>query len=484
MYRPPTILALPALLLLAPLAGAGAGDDVHELRADQVRARLGLTDREPPPEGIDVEPLLRDHFVRAEAGGCELYLSAWSLDEGEGAERLVELARELLAGQRAWLEWVPPSKDDAKQVEKDLAALDKWYSRLRPRDLEKGLDGVTGGDLLELLGAKDDVREASARLTSYLASGGNLGSLEARTPVPIVLAPTRSEFLGWVGFAGWANPASRDVFHAAGVEDWTYFFLEDVRVYSLVQPSGASLDTEKNPTGTRQQILQLSMAALLDRSFRNRMPMTLVGGLAMNLVTEVHGQCDTRVDGDLRPRESQAWEMFVPGGLSEGGILPAMPATTRWREFHGANHFTSLLRRAQKDGEEDRRRAGGGDRYFRIFADDGVRDRVVEAPFLGNAAQRDPVPEDFTGDWLEFTRAYRSCFLNWLRTEAGGSSRKSAQAFANLCTRFAAAASPEDFSLAFAAVYGGEGLSSVTADGGPDEETLEGRFLRWLSRQR
>ena len=131
-----------------------------------------------------------------------------------------------------------------------------------------------------------------------------------------------------------------------------------------------------------------------------------------------------------------------------------MPATTRWREFQGSDHFITKLRQTQNDGIKDRRREKG-DHHFRLLADGGVRTRTVSSgPFLGMAAVGRDLPQAFEGDWLEFVRAYRAGFLFWLRTEAGRSDRDSAERFALLLKTLVQAEDPEAQAAAWEAVMG------------------------------
>ena len=73
--------------------------------------------------------------------------------------------------------------------------------------------------------------------------------------------------------------------------------------------------------GHRGQIeVASAMRALLDHWFGDRMSPAFNAGIASNLVIDVFGEVDTRTDGDLRARETQARSMFVPGGSTTSDI--------------------------------------------------------------------------------------------------------------------------------------------------------------------
>ena len=103
----------------------------------------------------------------------------------------------------------------------------------------------------------------------------------------------------------------------------------------------------------------------------------------------------------------------------------------------------------------------------------------VEAPFLGSAADPTPLDPAFLGDQLEFLRAYRTCFVHWLRTEGGRSSRASGQLFARLMSDLAHNDDPEGLELVFEEIYGAPLSAEELSD-----DHLEGRFLEWLEKKR
>lgn len=474
MNRPLTPLLRLALVAALALPSPALGTEDHELRAQQATVRLGLESL----DGLSLESLLGQSFVRVPAGGVDLYMTAHALTAPGAPERLLEVATGVLRAQGTLLEWMEPDGGRLKARLKALEAEVKLLSKPKGKALARAFADGAPGQLADRLEWKESQREQFAELTAALASGELLGlELEGR-PLPVLLAWDRNEFGDLLALGGILDPTARPFLWVEGTQNWTHFFVQEARVWSLVNPDGSAMDREDRPSLTRQQIEQLAVGALLEHWSGGHLPAALIAGLALEAVAATEGECDTRLDGDLRARTSQAWEMFVPGGLSEGGILPAMPAATRWREFRGSDHFVTKLRQTQNDGIEDKRREGG-DHHFRLLADDGVRTRTVSGPFLGAAALGRDLPAAFQGDWLEFVRAYRAGFLFWLRTEAGKNARDSGARFGQLLRELVQAPDPARQEAAWEAVLGLP-LSSP----GLEAESLEGRFLSWLRRQR
>ena len=242
--------------------------------------------------------------------------------------------------------------------------------------------------------------------------------------------------------------------------------------------AGVSLDYDV-PNGMEQQTVQHAMNSLCDNYFGDSIPFSFAGGMAVNLVVDLYGECNTRVDGDLSERRTQAREVFVPGGASSGGILPKLSAQSRWRIDHGADHFVAPLRVSQAEGAKGKQRREGKFQHFRLESKSGGKRMSIKGPYLGAAAaQGDVPPPAFNGDYLEFLRSYRTCFVHWLRTTSQKGKRPSAPKFAQLLAELAQD-DAADIELAFARVYGVP-LSSAELD----VDVLEGSFLRWLQKQK
>jgi len=448
----------------------------YAARAQTALKRIGL----PPDGALDLETLLATGWVRLPAGGVDLYLSARSLQDEDTRKLFLSVAEGVLASQDVLLGWCPMDPKLAKPLHKQIASLRGAYKKPKGTPLRRALGQGEAGEAFELLGFKDSLWESAKSLGTALGQGLPLGLELEPKPLVVILASDREEFVEMLALAGHLDPTSQPYIWLEEATRWSHFFIQEARVYSLLHVDGTSMDKEDRPNLTRQQISQLVLSSLLEHWSDGHLPMAMIAGLALEVVVGAEGECDTRLDGDLRGRTTEAWEMFVPGGLSEGGILPAMPAFTRWREFAGRDHFVVTLRIAQSDGADDMKRQGGGDQHFRLYADDEVHSLTLSGPFLGSAAVGRDIPDRFRGDWLEFLRAYRSGFLYWLRTEAGSSKRKSGEQFGRLLEGLIGAPSPEAQEAVWPAIYGGAVLSTRDLERG----CLEQRFLSWLRRQR
>lgn len=256
----------------------------------------------------------------------------------------------------------------------------------------------------------------------------------------MILYPSRERYVEVIALAGWARPEARASMWSPNVYTWTNFYVNDWRFLAMAfSPANPTDSTYKQsnamenriPTGLEQQICQLAGVGLLDNYFGGRIPPGVAGGLSLNLVVDIFGECNTRVDGDLRERRKEAREMFVPGGQSEGGVLPPDLADSRWRDTHGKDHFIGVLKNAQKEGRDkvNKREAKDKVRYFLLRADDEVTSAVLEGPILGRQGnQLAKIGKEFYGDRLEFARCYSSCFLYWLREKGGGKKPVESQA--------------------------------------------------------
>lgn len=435
-----------------------------------------------------VEDLFETSFVHARVGLFVVYSPATATKDHPLALKDSLLA--LCDAQERWLEWMKPSIGKPRDALKDLGAVRKEIGRWKT-GASQGLTKLRdhgGGELLELMGAKDSTLEASKRFATFMASGQAVGvERKAKTPARLCLLPTRKDFVEFAAFLGQSDSNLRGVFWQDAVADWTMGFADDVQLIALEysasqRPSGVYEQgegmNERSPTGMQEQVVQLGMNALCEQYFGPRAPKAFSQGLAMNLVIDLYQEIVTRVDGDLRANQTMAREVFIPGGASEGGFLPMLSAESRWRELQGSDHFVSVLRAAQIEGAKNAEKTSRNRvDCFALRSDNGGDIHVACAPLLGSAAadQAKP-PEVFQGDWLEFLRAYKSGFMYWLQHHA--QRKKADERFAELLTTLA---NPEGagFEEAFAELYQAP-LSGTEAD----QETLEGRFLAWLGKQK
>jgi hypothetical protein len=234
-----------------------------------------------------------------------------------------------------------------------------------------------------------------------------------------------------------------------------------------------------NENGLEQQLAQLAFGSLVLSRFGNRIDPDFSLALCNNLVVDAFGEVDTRTDGDLRPKTTQAVSMFVPGGNSAGGTLPTNYADGRFRSpDHGKDRFVRVLRVVQLQGSKDARSPYEKIASFQLQDDAEKAKMVIRGPFMDPAAQAmQPVPSRFEGDLLELLRSYRVCFLHWLRNESMDKQSTSRARFSKLLQQLAGPEAPAGPADAVRAVY-----DAPLSDPKASQSSLEGRFLRWLAK--
>lgn len=441
------------------------------------------------PEAFDLGAFFGAHYVEADLGLFRLAAPVHRLGERRWAEAYRDVAGALLDAQLRWMERVDPASERTTAARADLAAVRRWVGRWSTADLGKAAAGEERG-ALGLLGAKAEVAQASARLREAMLAGGGLpGGRTLEAPVGLVLAPTRADFVELLALVGWAREELRPLFWLKGVDEWLEFTADERKVIALQYvatgrsagdyAAGAPMD-ERTPTGIQQQVVQLALLRLVDVYFDGLMPAELGKGLVMNLVVDLFGEIRTRVDGDLTANQTQAREVFVRGGASEGGRLPQNVAETRWRMDGGKDRYVRILRQVQRSGRGAREASRNELANFQLQSRDESQRRIVSAPIFGAAAAAaEPPPAIVEGDYLEFVRAYQCGFVYWLQSHGAGPKKASEQAFARLLGTLADPERTAGVEEVFAAVY-----EAPLSDGDCSPTTLEGKFLRWLSTQR
>ncbi|MFT4648342.1 MAG: hypothetical protein ACI9X4_001564 [Glaciecola sp.] len=512
--------ALSLALFLSPALGAHpkvaqpAADFDYQAQADQALLRHGMMGQ--TPETFTFDDYCKLGFVHLEIGLFDLYMEQDAFVNAKDAERMFGVAQSLVIMQQRWLDWVDPGGlgyKTERQVCKDLqvylgkaklgSAIDAAKIMATPGG-DGGMEAPKALDLWTVLEVKTKRLETFRELNTFLQTSGGLGLERAPKSEKMVLHPGRERYVETIALAGWARPEARDSMWNSDIFSWTNFYVEDWRFismqFSAANPSestyrqGSDME-ERSPTGLKQQICQLASLGLVDNYFGGKVPPSVAGGLSINLVVDVFKECNTRVDGDLRERRKEARSMFVPGGQSEGGVLPPNLADSRWRDTHGKDRFIGVLKSAQAAGKEAQPRKDRKDkvRYFELLSDDENERAVTAAPVLGAQGQtRKVVPLDYYGDRLEFARCYSTCFLYWMREKGGG--RKPVESHKKFASWLKAmgttaeldaggilAADPIDiFELIFEEQYQ-RPLSDADLD---PKKSLEGAFLHWLPKGR
>lgn len=480
-------LVLPAVLAgFASTAVSAAPQVPFAELAQKLLDRAELADASP--DTFDLRGFLSERYVHVRLGVFDAHLSLSAAQDPTYAKHYAGVLEVLVDVQGAWLDWLEPSLDaeHVKELRDDLRDVAKWAKGVRAgRVVSAAKEGP--GDLLARLGASDKLIASAERLARAFGTGELLGQERPDSPEFLVLAPTRTDFMEHAALAGWIYPELQGTYWNPDVATWTQFYVDDVSVFALeyAQPGaghwklGTAMDA-KESTGMKQQVAQLSAMALIDGVYGPRIPPSLAGALSVNLTIDLFGECETRADGDLRARRTEAFERFVPGGRSEGGWLPPVLADSRWRADQGSDRFVGVLRTSQRAGGKNAKRRSGSPRNFELHDDAETKRMVVAGPFLGGAAEgQTAVPANFKGDWTEFLRSYRSCFVHWLREASVGKSKDSHTAFSSFLVRAAAAEADADLEILIADAFGKVALSDE--DLGP--ESLEGAFLAWLAKR-
>ncbi|MEE8466857.1 MAG: hypothetical protein V3T22_00280, partial [Planctomycetota bacterium] len=161
-------------------------------------------------------------------------------------------------------------------------------------------------------------------------------------------------------------------------------------------------------------------------------------GLATDLVFEIYDENREKSSGSGVSNQTQAYSVFIPGGASSGGILPAISAENRVRRAwkpkkgEGGDRFGYFLGHQLGPGEKVAKRQLGNRRvkdnpyYFPIFPeDDNLEKRVLYPPLftIPEVETREFFREvkysEYAPDHRAFFRAYKVYFAAWLRTRAG-----------------------------------------------------------------
>jgi hypothetical protein len=491
----PIFLALPATIASASGSAALAPSPIAVEPSALLRAEMpyekiakdfatghGLDPAKP--ESIVYEDVLTKCFVQLRLGIFDVRFPPQALEK-RGDEFKV-CAGAMLAAEEKWLDWLQASGGDQKAVREDLKTLQNWVKGWKTSGFSHTKD-AGGTDFTKLVPTSDSVLEASKRFATAMSSGTALGpAREQPMTVRIVITPSRKDFCEFVYFAGWVLPDNRAAFWLDSVPDWTQCYVQGDQVLALEYAVGARQPGDYS-AGTamgeilQQQVAQLSMNSLFVTHYGDRVPSAFIGGLSMNLVVDVYGQVNTRVDGDTRGKVTPKREVFVAGGASQGGFLAKNSAETKWRENGGKDHFLPTLRNAQKEGEDLNKNAKTKLASFCIRSDKGGEKWPATGPFLGSAAAAaKPPPTEFAGDFAEFVRAYKSGFIYWLQTKGAGTEKVSRDHFAALLKKLADPNMTADFEDVFKQVYEGAALSGAEVS----QDSLEGRFLIWLSKSK
>ncbi|MFT5461261.1 MAG: hypothetical protein ACI8QS_000129 [Planctomycetota bacterium] len=445
---------------------------------------------------MPLDELVEASFVNATLGEVAVYIPVSALLDVDWRTRVLGCLAALCDAQVRWREWNDDPKDKLAKAERMI--LNEMGVALRdqkPADVAR-LQITAGMDILRSLGLDEELlvdvsaRPAAAPRTGPESppepvSSDDLEQLEEPPysgPVRLVLLHDRVAFLEYAAAAGSSYEPLRPVFWSTPVEQWLAIDHGHTRALALsflnvadTAGPGIPMD-ERNPKALEEHVTLMATRGLIDKSLGAAVEPMLAGGLATELIIDLFGEADTYTDGDTGGRSKDARSVFIPGGNPDGGILPPNSADSRWRVARGKGFFIAVLQHAQKEGAKQAGRRGGKFSNFRLISDNESEDLLVQAPFLGLGGTATVPGETFREDYVGFLRAYRTAFLHWLRTEAGGKGKRSQERFSEFLAALAKAPLDSDMAAIMESIYGMP-LSSPDIE---DTKSMEGQFLRWL----
>ena len=155
---------------------------------------------------------------------------------------------------------------------------------------------------------------------------------------------------------------------------------------------------------------------------------------------------------------------------------------SKYRTNMGDEYFLEVLQEGQKDGHKMASKDGDNPRrrekssHFEIYSMETHEATYLTAPFLGVAAEGKELPADeFLDAYEDFFRAYRSCFVDWLRNHGAGKKDESASLFGDLIVKHAVRKPGTKLDPIIESIYP---IPLSSKD--PEVDTLEKRFLAWL----
>jgi hypothetical protein len=501
-----SLLASLAVLALTPLPGAAQSS---KLDFPGFAASFFETHGIDPKGKKFLAVLDGPAFLRVDIGAYDLCIPLDSVEDSTSLGLMKEAIQVLIDVQRAWQSWRRPALAD--EAEADWKTVEKWVKSWSGKKLGRCEGG--GESLYVQLAAKESVVGAAANLRELAsptpATVRRLGALNVT-----VLAPTRKHFLELAGVAGVLSKAKqRSLWHdgmirmGAAWVDWVQLIAlvstDDHPDYDHPLNSISYSATEK--TGLAQHVADRGAIHLLRKEFYQRGTHFFEESLGTNLVIAAVGRngvysTDWNIQWRTAGGSTQPYTRFVPGAGPAGGILPARKARagpttfsvsggaeeSRYRANAGVGFFASPLRDGQKNGfkmasrnKEDPLR---GDKlpHFQLYSLSEHETTVVTAPFLGKHSEEKQLPDNaFLDDYEDFFRAYRSCFIEWMRTHAAGDEETSDLRFGELIERQRKASASASLDDAVLELYG---VPYSTPD--ITQDSLERRYLEWLRKGR
>jgi hypothetical protein len=444
-----------------------------------------------------LEDVLAQGFARLDVGPFVVECPRAMLAQKELLARLQRVLQGLGEATATWLDW-----QGALGEEERLAAetWSHWIGGWKPLKAAKADEAR---ELLDAFAADEAERAAGARLVSVCDDAERLALVvpEGRQQ-RLILAPSRLEFIRWVGYAGLADEAAKAQNWLPDTHQWAQFWLGWDLVLALEYSPWTGFDPtfrsgqamERIGKGVvAEHVVQQGSVALL-RATRPTLPETRYdSALAMLLTIASVGEINT-IEGaggvGTSGGRTNPYSRFVPGGNPDGGTLPPRSAAaldgiveSRWRKGHGADGFALPLKVGQAEGAKATKRQKDADplAHFVLHKEDGTGEHVIHAPFFGPHAdaQRYP-PGDYLVDYAEFYRAYKAAFFHWLATHGPDAEAAPEARVAKWRAAVRGLATLSEERTLDALVEEVYGLPISGKDGSAD--SLEWRFLKALSK--
>ena len=485
----PIVGVVAFLLCAAGAARARQAAPDYGALASQYRASHGLNDL--PVDQESLGPALDRGFAALDLGFFDLRYSWNALADQKRADEWKQMVLAILDVQARWLQWLDerdPAPKGAPTPE--FATIRQWVTSWKMDAIRKSVASSDAArSYLSLAGADEQVVVALKTFAEGMRTGAAARLKTTGPATQLVLAPTRAEFKGFAAFAGSLCDDCKALLWTPSLPLRNEFHLDDLVCLALEGPpadggdAGVSLSASEK-TGLLEHVAQYAADRLLRHDCGPGIDPALQVGVGVDLVIDLFGQNNSRVAGSGEGNKTPERNKFVRGGRSSGGKLPKISADSQWRESRGKDWFVGALVAAQKEGAKlalkDRPGAPGPTAHFILDCKDFPGEHeLATAPFLGAAAASKEIPANFFADYQEFLRAYRSCFVHWLATEAKSKAAGAApRPFARLL-RSCITDAARPFEDRVAEIFGTP-LTGATPDGG----ALEWQFLAWVSRQK
>ncbi len=440
-----------------------------------------------------IDDVLAANYVRMTIGPFDVEIPHAMLADKQGIENLRNIALALSLEVSSWVEWQGAGKEFTLEMTTIVPA---WTKSWKPVS-DAGIKRAKSRDMLDVMDASDTER-AQLKLISDLCDKTDKLALvppEGRQ-LPLILAPTRLEFMQWNGYAGLLDESLKTVNWFDDAAQWTQFWSGWNLVLALeyapwtgFDPTFKSSQPMKKVGDTimAQHVVQQATYGLL-RTCRPQAPETRYeSALALLMTIDACGEVNT-VEGaggvGTSGAKTKPYSRFIPGGNPKGGTLPGRSAAAlsvivenHWRKGHGTDGFAANLKNGQVDGVK----AAKGEKVdplatFVLHKEDNTGKHIVHAPFFGpHADEQEYPPIEYLVDFAEFYRAYKTGFFYWLE-HSGIEPKEPSKKWNDLVRALPTMDDKLDFDSLLAKVYG---LPLSAKDGTTD--SLEWRFLKSIS---